>query len=778
MVKPVGFLKKHMSVYAVIMLISLNNFAIGHARALTQHNLKSGFVFNDTITSLRVLFENSWKFKAEDDTKFLLPQIDASTWTTIASSASWEKQGHATYGYSWYRNSIRIPSRLKGLVTREGFLYLHLGKIGDADITYFNGKFLGQTGNFPPDFKSASTLQRAYAVKASSILWDQDNIIAIRVYADKPGNSGLYEGKCFLSPFVFTDFASFHLENAHTDQGLVTLLSYSNTSDRPVSGIFLYSVFNSQNQLVSQDTGHAILVTGQNHDFSFKAPLETNDIFFTTYTFVDDLRNTSLSADGYTSNLGLINLPVKESDNLRVDFQQKSEFINTRFSNQKLTGSIGQRLNNLSAQRLLKLDDKKLMNAYFNKNNVRSEDLIEAATLLEIGSSVWRYNKDLALKAQLDRIVHTLILTQNKLGILYALPRNDMHELTNNSAVYPATFNSVLTYYQATGYRPALDCGIRFGNMIVTSIDSVINKQTSIGAVNLKDSFSGFLIPLLDLYQITGKEQYLNYGKLIAGLHAEKENRTEFLSAENTSDTLSREIKIFRQLQDLTGLIKLSRITNDNRFAESANTAWSILIKSDEFSKEIIQNQQNTTRTIPVTKLYRSNLQYAWLRFNQQLFQNSGDMRYYNEIEKQLYCIPATGDITAAISPEFLVGTMDQKPVFLGYESGIYEEHINTANGTLMRLSMQCMSNYPNGDDVHILLTPEREVSFTLLLRVPAWCLNFKAMIGTKTYFSTGNDFLSIQRLWKPGDQINIHYDLPLPSQRLRQLTVNGMSKN
>jgi hypothetical protein len=153
-------------------------------------------------------------------------------------------------------------------------------------------------------------------------------------------------------------------------------------------------------------------------------------------------------------------------------------------------------------------------------------------------------------------------------------------------------------------------------------------------------------------------------------------------------------------------------------------------------------------------------------------------MRFYNEIEKQLYSIPVTADVGAALSPEFLVGTIDQKPVFLGYESGIYGEHINTANGTSIRLSMQCMSNYPNGDDVSILLTPEKEVSFTLMLRVPSWCLNFKAMIGTKTYSSLGNDFLSIQRLWKPGDQINIHYDLPAPSQRLGQLITNGISKN
>lgn len=773
MKKPDSFVKKQL-LAGFILLVLIQLAIAGTARG--KSGLITSIIINqiDSVTALRIPIVNTWKFKAGDATGFIQTGFDASGWNNISTASGWEKQGHNTYGFSWYRNTVHISSQLKSLVTKEGILYLHLGKICDADITYFNGRFLGQTGNFPPLFKSAALKERAYQIKASTILWDQDNVIAIRVYADKPGNSGLYEGKCFLCPFVYTDFVKVKLENAHADWGLLSTVNYSNDSQKPVSGIFLYSVYNSSKQLVWQDTGHAKLVPGENHEFNFKAPLEANDIFYTTYTFIDDLRGIAESTDGYISNLSLIKLPIREPAALKIDFQQKSEFIYTRFEDQKLLGILGQRISKLLAENLLDIDDKKLLTAYFERNNSRAPDLLEASTLLDIGTSVWQYKNDAALKAQLDRLVYTIIQTQNKHGILYVATGSDENEWAKyNSAVYPATFSSILTYYQATGYKPALDCGSKFGNMVVHSIDSVINRQAGVGAISLKQSFSGFLIPLLDLYQLTGKEQYLNYGKLIAGLYSDSDYTLSYSKSANLSDTGARDAFVFRQLEDLTGLVRLSRITNDSRFSALAGSAWAGLKKNESFLKEIVLENSNASQPGLKASLHQYAIQIAWLRFNQQLFQSSREMRYYDEIEKQLYAPKPAANLVVAMAPEFLVGTVDQKPTFLSYEAGQYTEHINTANGTSMQVSIQCIGNYPKGDEVRLILLPERELSFTLMLRVPSWCSNFKAKIGTKYYSSNGNDFLSIQRLWKAGDEISIHYELPSAGLRLGQVEFN-----
>jgi hypothetical protein len=69
-------------------------------------------------------------------------------------------------------------------------LILPLGKIDDADITYFNGKEIGRMGD---EKTTAWNQERRYIVPAEIINYGWDNVIAIRVY-NITGGAGLYDG--------------------------------------------------------------------------------------------------------------------------------------------------------------------------------------------------------------------------------------------------------------------------------------------------------------------------------------------------------------------------------------------------------------------------------------------------------------------------------------------------------------------------------------------------------------------------------------------------------
>ena len=75
---------------------------------------------------------------------------------------------------------------------------LKLGKIYDADVTYFNGHIVGRTGTLPPDYEPASDVQRTYLVSPEYISWDKKNTIAIRVY-NSGGDGGLSGGPVELT---------------------------------------------------------------------------------------------------------------------------------------------------------------------------------------------------------------------------------------------------------------------------------------------------------------------------------------------------------------------------------------------------------------------------------------------------------------------------------------------------------------------------------------------------------------------------------------------------
>lgn len=136
----------------------------------------------------RLPLGQNWRFYRGDDAGFAHREFDDSTWQYIDANQAWEKQINADYdGIAWYRKSIRIKIRT------DHPLFLVLGKIDDADETYFNGHLIGKTGEFPPEEKTAWDAQRIYPIPEKLIRDDGLNVIAIRVY-DQQGPGGLVRG--------------------------------------------------------------------------------------------------------------------------------------------------------------------------------------------------------------------------------------------------------------------------------------------------------------------------------------------------------------------------------------------------------------------------------------------------------------------------------------------------------------------------------------------------------------------------------------------------------
>ena len=81
----------------------------------------------------------------------------------------------------------------------------------DCDETWLNGNRIGKTGTFPSDpagYKTKYDIPRLYLVPVELIKWDQENVIAVRVYnGDDPG--GFYEGPVRIGAPALSDLAGF-----------------------------------------------------------------------------------------------------------------------------------------------------------------------------------------------------------------------------------------------------------------------------------------------------------------------------------------------------------------------------------------------------------------------------------------------------------------------------------------------------------------------------------------------------------------------------------------
>lgn len=208
----------------------------------------------------RIDFGTGWKFSSGDDSLWAFPNFDDSNWDSITVRQDWEPQGYPTYdGYAWYRRKVVVPSSIKkGNYLQDSILFF-LGKIDDCDQFFLNGEFVGQNNkkyeSRPPDsvfFKEwAHDVDRKYLLSVNDprILWDKENVIAVRVL-DKGGGGGMYNG---IPTVMAVDIGYYFSVNTRiqpyhfNDQKIRNLFKVKNTSGfLEMKGDFRVSVVSEQ----------------------------------------------------------------------------------------------------------------------------------------------------------------------------------------------------------------------------------------------------------------------------------------------------------------------------------------------------------------------------------------------------------------------------------------------------------------------------------------------------------------------------------------------------
>lgn len=149
-----------------------------------------------------------WVCRTGDDERWADPALDDADWKPIEVGKPWEEAGLGDYdGFAWYRLRFRVSHSLKDDTDFQTYmtLKLQLGKIDDVDRTWLNGQVIGETGAFPEGFSGAWTTPREYKVSEDLIRWDEDNVLAVRVY-DHGGGGGMYEGPYGIEVASWRDF--------------------------------------------------------------------------------------------------------------------------------------------------------------------------------------------------------------------------------------------------------------------------------------------------------------------------------------------------------------------------------------------------------------------------------------------------------------------------------------------------------------------------------------------------------------------------------------------
>ena len=138
-------------------------------------------------------------FMLGDNMNWANPEFDDSSWKEFSITKYWNEQGLPYHhdSYAWYRIHVNIPKSLLESASQQNVVIFNIPKADDVDECYLNGKLIGSTGLMPTDtagYLGAYEKERYYAVdaKKGGIRWDEDNVIAVRIY-NRDNSGGLYD---------------------------------------------------------------------------------------------------------------------------------------------------------------------------------------------------------------------------------------------------------------------------------------------------------------------------------------------------------------------------------------------------------------------------------------------------------------------------------------------------------------------------------------------------------------------------------------------------------
>lgn len=737
------------------------------------------------------------KFKFGDNPAWANPAFNDNDWATQLLAKSFRKDS----SYAWYRISIVIPSSMK--TTAGKGIKLNLGKIDDADQTYVNGNLIGETGSFPPNYITQWEKTRVYIIPESVVQWDKENIIAVRIY-NLVGGMGMWEGPYNFEPLGWKDEVLVKEEIIETpNNGFSTKITFTNKINEAFNGTVKYWISNKANnnilfsetkpiQLPSKTGAEASVIFTKYHS-------EKENVFHIGYQINDN--NSSLFVKNEQVFIATGNLVIPFIGEVKPLVKDKvpNNFNAVTFQNQHFKGYLNTRFTQNLEQRLLKVDEFGLMGSYLNRPGIHPWAGEHVGKYLETATNVWKLTHNAALKKQMDRMMYELINTQLEDGYLGTYTP-DQYWTSWDVWSHKYNLHGLLAYYAATGYKPALESCKKIGDLLCRTFGkNKGQKDIILAGEHMGMAATSVLDAMVELYKFTADNKYLDFCYYILDSW-EQDNGPKVISTILTTGKVRKvgNGKAYEMLSNYVGLVKLYQITGDKKFLKAAEMAWQDVIKNQLYITGTSSSHEHFQEDDYLPATNKDNMgegcvTTTWVQLNQNLFAITGDIKYLNQLEKSVYnhllaaenpgtgCVsyytplmnkkPYTCFITCcqssvprgiALVPNFTFGNIKNIPTILFYEPAVYSDRIITSIKKNIDVVFILEGNFPESGNFVLSVNGSKAAIFPVALRVPEWCTNYTARVGGKLYKGTPNQFVTINKNWKPGEKIMISFDMPV----------------
>ncbi|MDR3184322.1 MAG: glycoside hydrolase family 127 protein [Prevotellaceae bacterium] len=432
------------------------------------------------------------------------------------------------------------------------------------------------------------------------------------------------------------------------------------------------------------------------------------------------------------------------------------------------------------------------------------------------GCMFYRYTHDPELKRRLEATVKDMMTTQQSNGSISCV-RIDQQPDSRGGDLWERKYVmlGMEEYYEWVHPDPEVleslkkqaDCIIeQIGNPPKTPITEQGWSATGIESSTL-------LEPFVRLYRITGEQRYLNFATYIIEAGGAKGSDL-FQQAYDNVEPRNMGLpypKAYEMTSLFEGAAEYYRITGDQRIKQSILNYFKN-IKEKEIT--IIGNGGGRTggeewnsmaseQSNPdITRMMETCIGVTWIKFCSQILRLTSDASSVDKIEKYIYngllgamkptgdgfsyvnllngkkmndpgwgwhfddghdgklhvtCCNLNGPMGLAYIPYIAVTGSKEGPVINLYNAATVDM-TSPAGQNPLKLAIE--TDYPQSDKVLIKVSPDHPETFTLKLRIPSWSENTSVKVNGKKQTVTAGAYADITRQWKPGDRVEIVFDM------------------
>jgi DUF1680 family protein len=458
-----------------------------------------------------------------------------------------------------------------------------------------------------------------------------------------------------------------------------------------------------------------------------------------------------------------------------------------------LDGFLGVRIDANAFNRLLKIDETRLLKGFRHRPGPQTWDGEHVGKWMHAATLAWVYTQDPKLREKLDRVVNELAKCQLEDGYLGTyLPAQRWTEWDVWAHKYDML--GLLTYYRFTGNTNALEISRRCADLLCRTFGTAPGQKDIITA-GYHDGLAptSVLEPMVLLYRFTGEKKYLDFCHYI--LEAwEAPNGPKVISTLMTTKRVDKvgDAKAYEMLSCLNGLLELYRLTGEPRMLQAALNAWQdiaskrLYITGTASHHEVFPDDYDLPNGD--ADVGETCVTVTWLQFNAQLLRLTGEARFAEELERTVY-----NQLLGAQKPDgtawgYYVQLEGKKPysadlsghcclssgprgvvliptfAFTTDADGVVINFLNPGRSHLLipggeEVALEVDSQYPADGQVRIKLHSPPSRKFAIKVRIPEWAADATFAVNGKSAAeqAQASQYAKLIRRWHDGDEITLN---------------------